>query len=169
MSAQDVILGARVAHVRELKSEVERLKSENARLRDENSALLAHFELALVAAQDLRALPPGGRLVLVDGWNRILGAGKIAANPADLVAKMRARLVEDPDDFVWIVFDGPKENVVNEPRLRVSYTGGTGPHRADRFIVDFVRMARYLGLHDRVSVETDDKDFLSRIRRITRG
>ena len=54
MSAQDVILGSRVAHVRELKAEIESLKAENAALRDERDSLKAHFDLALLAAMDLR-------------------------------------------------------------------------------------------------------------------
>ena len=72
MSAQDVILGARVARLGELKAEVARLKAENARLRDENAALAHHFDLALLAAEDLRTLPPDGRLVVLDGWNLVL-------------------------------------------------------------------------------------------------
>ena len=43
--------------------------------------------------------------------------------------------------------------------VRISYTGGQGEHRADKFIVDFVRMAAYLGLADKVSVRTNDKGF----------
>ncbi len=57
MSAQDLILGARVAHVRELKAELAQEKAANAALRDENAALKAHFDFALLAAQDLRDLP----------------------------------------------------------------------------------------------------------------
>ena len=41
MSSQDIIMGARVAHVRELKSEIERLRAENTRLRDECESLRA--------------------------------------------------------------------------------------------------------------------------------
>ena len=165
MSAQDVILGARVAHVRELKTEIERLKAENTRLRDENTSLRSHFGLALLAAQDLRGLSPEGKFILVDGWNLILGAKKEAFSPDDLVAKARRHLGDRPLDFVWIIFDGPKENSFNEDRLRVSYTGGTGPHRADKMITDFVRMARYLGLHRQIEVRTHDKDFLADVRR----
>lgn len=169
MNAQDVILGSRVAHVRELKAEVERLKSDNRRLRDENAALSAHFELALVAAQDLRAMPAEGRFLIVDGWNCILGAGRRAGSPTELVAGIKAELAAHPDDFAWVVFDGPKENAWQEDRLRVSYTGGNGPHRADQFICDFVRMAKYLGLEGRIEVRTQDKDFRREIERIGRG
>ena len=58
MSSQDIMMGARVAHVRELKSEIERLRRENTRLRGESESLRAHFDLALLAAEDLRGLPP---------------------------------------------------------------------------------------------------------------
>ena len=169
MSAQDLILGSRVAHVRELKGELAREKAANAALRDENAALKAHFDFALLAAADLRALPPGGVLEIWDGWNLILGASRVAQGRDELVAQARMRLAE-PDAAalrVWIVFDGPRESVVNEARLRVSYTGGMGEHRADRFIVAFVRMAAYLGLADRIKVRTSDKDFLRTVKRLS--
>lgn len=167
MNAQDVILGTRVAHIRELKTEIERLKADNARLRAENDELSHHLDLAALAAEDLRGLSPSGRLVLVDGWNMILSTDKQARNPAELVARMKAYLGTHPDDFVWIVFDGPRENARQEGRLRLSYTGGTGPHRADRFISDFVRMARFRGDLSRIEVLTYDKDFKKTIERLT--
>ena len=171
MSAQDLILGARVAHVRELKTELARAKAENAALRDENAALKAHFDFALLAAQDLRALPADGKLELWDGWNLILGATKSARSRDELVAQAKARLAAPGAEAlrVWIVFDGPRESVVNDGRLRVSYTGGAGEHRADRFITAFVRMAAYLGLAGRVAVRTNDKDFSREAMRMIEG
>lgn len=169
VKAQDVILGSRVAHLRELKAEIDRLKAENARLRDENAELHHHLDLAALAAEDLRALPPDGKLVLVDGWNLILSTDKVARDPKDLEAQMTAYLAAHPADVVWIVFDGPKENARQEGRLRLSYTGGMGPHRADRFITDFVRMARFRGDLARIEVLTHDKDFLAGLRRLGLG
>ncbi len=166
MNAQDVILGSRVMYLRELKAEIAKLKAENARLHDENAELKNHFDLAILAAEDLKALPEGGRLVIVDGWNMILGADKIAKNPAELEAWARARLVSNPSDFVWIVYDGPKESVKQEGRLRLSWTGGTGAHRADRFICDFLRMAAFRGYISKIAVKTSDKDFLKDVRRL---
>lgn len=166
MNAQDVILGSRVAHLRELKTEIDRLKAENARLRAENEELNHHLDLAALAAEDLRGLSPDGRLVLVDGWNQILSTDKQAKDPQELLVQMKAYLADHPDDVVWIVFDGPKENARQDGRLRVSYTGGTGPHRADRFITDFVRMARFRGDLARIEVRTHDKDFLRTCRRL---
>ena len=160
-SAQDIIMGSRVAHVRELKAEIARLKADNARLRDESAALAAHFDMALLAAADLRALETGRKLVIVDGWNMLLGAKKGARDRADLVARWK-----DSPDRVWIVFDGPDEAVSHPDGVRVSYTGGTGAQRADRFVCDFLRMAKYLGLADRVEVRTNDKDFLKQVEKI---
>lgn len=167
-SAQEIMMGSRVAHVRELKAEIERLKAENARLGAENAELKAHFELALLAAAELRELAGDrtARFVIVDGWNLILGANREAASPEALVAQIREERSRRPQDFFWIVFDGPRESCRVENRLRISYTGGTGAHRADRFICDFVRMAKFLGLADVIEVRTHDKDFLSQVRRI---
>lgn len=163
MSAQDLILGARVAHLKELKTEIARLKAENAALKVEKEALDAHFALALIAAHDLEA---ASRLEIWDGWNLILGATKKAHDRDELLEQARARLATESDLRIWIVFDGHDERVRNEERLRVSYTGGTGLHRADRLIVDFVRTAVYLGLGDKVSVRTNDKDFIRQIDRL---
>ena len=171
MSAQNVILGARVAHVRELKDALAKEKASNAALRDELAALKAHFDFALLAAAVLRALPPDGRLEIWDGWNLILGATKEARDRDALLAQARARLAAPGAAGlrVWIVFDGAKEAVSNDGRLRVSYTGGDGAHRADRLITAFVRMAAYLGLADRVDVRTNDKDFVRAVTRLGAG
>lgn len=168
MDAQDVMLGARVAHVRELKAALAQAKAENAALRDENAALRAHFDFALLAAEDLRGLPPDGRLEIWDGWNLILGSPKEAKDRPALIAQAKARLAQDATGAlrVWIVFDGPEERVAQEGRLRVSYTGGTGAHRADRLIVSFVRMAAYLGLAGRLAVRTNDRDFARDAKRL---
>lgn len=157
MSAQDLILGTRVAHLRELKTEIDRLKAENAALKDENAALKAHLDQALLALADLKN---GAQLELWDGWNLILGAKKVAKDRADLIRQAKAT-----GKHVWIVFDGPDESVRTDGLVRISYTGGTGEHRADRFIVDFVRSAAYLGLAGGVSVRTNDKDFLATLSR----
>lgn len=168
MDAQDLMLGARVAHVRELRTALARAKAENAALRDECAALRAHFDFALLAAAELRGLPPDGRLEIWDGWNLILGAQKEARDRPALISQAKARLSQDSGEAlrIWIVFDGPEERVAQAGRLRVSYTGGTGAHRADRLIVSFVRMAAYLGLADRITVRTNDKDFARDVKRL---
>ncbi len=166
MNAQDVILGARVVHVRELKAEVARLKAENSRLNAENEELRTHFALALLAADDLRRLPEGGRFIIVDGWNLVLAADREAGDRDDLVRQMRAYLAEHPLDFVWIVFDGSHESSTVEGRLRVSYTGGVGPQRADRMICDFLRMARFSGDISHIDVRTHDKGLLKAVDKL---
>ena len=151
-------MGSRLARVRELQTALGKAAAENAALHNELDSLKAHFDMALLAAMDLKS---GEALEIWDGWNLILGAQKEAKDRADLVAQAKAS-----GKRVWIVLDGHDENVVLDGRVRVSYTGGEGEHRADKFIVDFVRMAKYLGLADRVSVRTHDKDFLAKLRKI---
>lgn len=158
MTTQDIMLGARGVHIRELKTQLQRITAENAALRSECDALRAHLDMAVLAAVELREGQP---LELWDGWNLILGAQREAHDKADLIAQAHACARR-----VWIVFDGPDENVRNEGLVRISYTGGTGEHRADRFIIDFVRMAHYLGLSQHVSVRTNDKEFRKKIERI---
>ena len=166
MTAQQIINDSRVLHLRELKTENARLKAENAALRDANAQFGAHFDLALTAARDLETLPKDGKLVIVDGWNMILGAKKIARDKEELLAKAKTYIAEHPLDFVWIVYDGPRFAASVDGRLRVSYTGGGGEHRADKFICDFLRMARLRGDISKVEVRTEDKDFLRNVVRI---
>ena len=158
MSAQDIIRSAQLTHVRELQTALTRAAAKNAALRDELDSLKAHFDLALLAAMDLKGSEP---LEIWDGWNLILGAQKEAKDRADLIAQAKAS-----GKRVWIVFDGHDENVKLDGKVRVSYTGGQGEHRADKFIIDFVRMAAYLGLADKVSVRTNDKDFRKAVERL---
>ena len=158
MNAQDIIRSSQLTHVRELQTALTKEAAENAALHDELDSLKAHFDLALLAAMDLRNGEP---LEIWDGWNLILGAKKEAKDRADLIAQAKAS-----GKRVWIVLDGHDENVKLEGNVRISYTGGQGEHRADKFIIDFVRMAAYLGLADKVSVRTNDKDFRKAVARL---
>lgn len=158
MSAQDMIFESRMTHIRELKAELEKLRRENAALKDENSSLKSHLDLAILAAEELGK---GEAIELWDGWNMILDP-KIAVRDLNGLVAM----AKEKGGKVWIVMDGPRENVVNDGNVRVSYTGGTGEHRADRFIIDFVRMARYVGRAGQVSVCTSDKDFAEAVKRL---
>ena len=159
MSAQDIIADSRVVHVRELKTEVAKLKADNSALRSELGSLKSHFDLALLAAMDLKG---GESLEIWDGWNLILGAQKEAKDRTDLIEQAKAS-----GKRVWIVFDGHEESVANDGNVRISYTGGQGEHRADKFIIDFVRMAAYLGLADKISVRTNDKTFRKEVARLS--
>ena len=158
MSAQDIIMGTRLEHIRELKTAIEKLKAENAALRDERDSLKAHLDMAILAMMDLKGGEP---LEVWDGWNLILGSPKEAKDRADLLAQAKAT-----GKRVWIVLDGHDENVTLDGNVRVSYTGGQGEHRADKFITDFVRMAAYLGLTDKLTVRTNDKDFRKAVKRL---
>ena len=161
-----MIEAARLVRVRELQTALTKAAAENLRLKTENEMLFAHFDLAVLAANDLAALPPDGRLVIVDGWNMILGANKVAKDRAELIAQAKAHVAEHPSDFVWIVLDGPRASSSVDGRVRVSYTGGVGAHRADEFICDFLKMARFRGDIRRIEVRTDDKDFKKEVKRI---
>lgn len=158
MTAQDIIKSSQLTRVRELQTALKKAAAENAALRNELDSLKAHFDLALLAAMDLKS---GETLEIWDGWNLILGAQKVAKDRADLIAQAKAS-----GKRVWIVFDGHDENVKLDGKVRISYTGGQGEHRADKFIVDFVRMAAYLGCANRVTIRTADKDFLAKVRQI---
>ncbi len=169
MTTNEIFMGARVAHVRELKAEVARLREELAHTRSELESLRNHFALALEAARDADTLPAGARLLVVDGWNAVLGSVSVIP-PSErrgsseeleeaLYRRVRAWLAAHPSDAAWIVFDGSKAGGRSEPRLRISYTGGSGAHRADRMVCDYLRMRRLSGASHDVIVATQDKDF----------
>ena len=166
MGSQDQMLASRLARLSMIKDELARVKAENARLRDEMASLRSHFDLALLAAADLAALPPGGRLVIFDGWNLVLGANRIASSRDELIGIAKKRLAENPGDFAWIVFDGPAARSTLDGRLRVTYTGGEGSQRTDRLVCDFLRMAALSGRSGEVEVVTDDRRFGDEARRL---
>ena len=150
-------MSSQLTHVRELKMALTKAAAENAALLDELDSLKAHLDMALLAAMDLK---DGESLEIWDGWNLILGSPKEAKDRADLIAQAKAS-----GKRVWIVLDGHDENVTLDGNVRISYTGGQGEHRTDKFIIDFVRMAAYLGLADKLSVRTNDKDFRKAVER----
>ena len=64
----------------------------------------------------------------------------------------------------WLVFDGSEENSYRSGSYRVTYTGGTGSHRADRLILDYVHAAKLLGFDtSRIAVETADKSLARKV------
>ena len=160
MNTQSLQIAARLGEARKLREEHAVLKRENARLRDEIASLEAHLDLAQTVLVDLGA--EGRRLVLVDGWNLILGAGSRFRTREALAAHYAALVEADPALVVWIIMDGPKANTEGQGRLRITYTGGTGSQRADRFIKSVVRAAGFLGLGTKVEIHTRDKDLLKR-------
>lgn len=169
MNANQLFIDTRAVHVRELKGEITRLNDELAHTRAELDSLRSHFALALAAARDADNLPAGGHLVIVDGWNALLCSVNVLdtterrKTPAEKRMRLRelARVWLDthPADFIWIVFDGTTADGSAENRLRTTFTGGTGQHRADRLVCDYLRMRRLTGTSHEVIVLTEDKDF----------
>lgn len=169
MDSQATILASRIARIREYKDEIARLRAENLRLRGEVEARESHFSLALMAAVDFALLPHDGRFIIVDGWNIVLGDGRRKKrNPKRIVEIARRHLAIHKADFIWIVWDGQDEGGWQDGRLRVSWTGGTGKQRADRFICDFIRMARWRGLAERLRILTSDKELKKSAKRLVR-
>ncbi|MBQ5530773.1 MAG: hypothetical protein IIT98_02060 [Kiritimatiellae bacterium] len=162
--AQQAILGARVFRVRELNAQIARLKEENSDLREKVALFESHFALAVLAARDFASAD--GAYYVVDGWNLVLGAHRLAASSAELVAKTRAFLDVHAGAFAWIVFDGGRAASDLDGRMRISYTGGTGSQRADRLILDFVRMAGLSGESGRICVVTRDRKLASEAVRL---
>ena len=169
MTSNDLLNATRLTHVRELKAENAQLREELARTRAELDAARSHFALALAAARDADRLPPEGRLLIVVGWNALLGSASIlsaeeklrtpSGKEALLAARVQAWLAAHPPDRAWIVFDGAHAGGRADGRLRISFTGGTGAHRADRLVCDYLRMCRFAGALRTVLVATEDKDF----------
>ena len=166
MTTNDIFRDTRVAHVRELKAEVARLKEELARTREARESLDRHFALALAAARDAERMQCDAELLIVDGWNAVIGTHHLDAAACEagrdrLVERLRARVAADPRLHAWALFDGAEMGAAAEAegRLRMGYTGGTGAHRADRMVCDYLRMRKILGLNHPVTVITDDKDF----------
>ncbi len=169
MDGQATILASRFARLREMRDEIERLHRENLRLRSEAEATQGHFALALMAALDLALLPADGRFIIVDGWNIALGDGRRRRAPKELAAIARRHLAIHSRDFVWIVWDGPDAGGTQRDRLRMSWTGGVGKQRADRFICDFIRMANWRGMARRIRLLTTDRELLAEARRLLKG
>ena len=188
MTANNVIEDARVARVRELKTALAAAKERLVRVEDERDSLLAHFDLALVALHDFEHLGEGAQLQIIDGWNAILRHRNVSKLTSEEVSKLKADYLaslgivppsgclnpqsafakatadkpstsnSQPSTLTWIIFDGSEANSYRSGAYRVTYTGGTGPHRADRLILDYVHAARILGLDtSQIMVDTADK------------
>ena len=178
MTANTIIEDARVARVRALKTALAEAKERLVRVEEERDSLFAHFDLALVALHDFEGLGEGAQLHIIDGWNAILRHRNVSKLTSEEISKLKAdylaglgivpqpttlnsqptTLNSQPSTLTWIVFDGSEENSYRSGAYRVTYTGGTGPHRADRLILDYVHAARILGFDtSRITVDTADK------------
>ena len=182
MNSNDIIADARIMRLRELKSSLDDVKARLAKVTAERDMMSAHFSLGLAALHDFERLPDGAVFRIIDGWNAILrlrNVSKLAPEDISLLKKeyLAGLGIEPPPDAgatvcsgdlppvtTWIVFDGKVANSYRCGGSRVTYTGGTGAHRADRMILDFVNAARVLGLDvSRMTVETCDKDLIRHV------
>ena len=164
LTVNDIMQDSRLTHVRELKTEVARLKAELASANAACREWENHFALALAAARDADNLPSGGAILAIDGWNVVFNSrfkadGDAHEGKRRLIEAVQAYAHAHPAVFTWLVFDGSEENAEEAGSFRVSYTGGTGEHRADRLITDYVRMMRLAGRRASVTVVTNDKSF----------
>ncbi len=169
MTANDIFKDARVMHVRELKDKLAKVTAELSATRAELESLKEHTELAILAAKDIDAIPEGGTMIIVDGWNAALNS----VNGVNWREK-RAKLINFSkwltktyqEYFVWIVFDGATAGGESKQNIRISYTGGNGEHRADKMICDFLRMLKIHNSNMPVAVVTNDKDFSANAKRL---
>ena len=166
MDSQSTILASRFARLKEYHDELVRVRAENSRLRDEMESRDTHFALALMAAVDFAMLPEDGLFIIVDGWNIVLSTGRRKRTPATIRTLSKRYLELHPHDFIWIVWDGPDEGGSQHGRFRQSWTGGIGKQRADRFICDFLRFARWRGKAKRIRVITIDRELSETAKRI---
>ncbi|MBR0198335.1 MAG: hypothetical protein IJQ34_09415 [Kiritimatiellae bacterium] len=172
MDVQATILASRFAGVSAMRDENAKLKVENAKLKQELAVLNNHFDFALTAAADLHSLEEGGRFIIIDGWNILLGDDRARLRKENtefgvfwqkkssvkgLCEVIEKFLAEHPKDYIWLVLDGQDEKTIVKDRYRITYTGGVGPQRADKMIVSFVRMAHFRDDPNKIVVVTADK------------
>jgi len=175
MNSNDIFGEARVRHVRELKAALAETRERLLKAESERDLILAHFPLALTALRDFECLEEGAQLRVIDGWNAVLRLRNVSKLSQEEVSALKRKYLAEfgisgeeeagsaPVD-TWIVFDGKIPDSFRSGRCRVTYTGGTGPHRADRMIADYVNAAAVLGLDvSRITVETSDRDLASRV------
>ena len=192
MTANNIIEDARVARVRELKIELAAAKARLTQAEADRDVLVSHLHLALMVLHDFERLSAGMNLRIIDGWNAILRFRNVSKLTSEDISRIKAEylanlgIVPPPakitDDgrtttgdhlasincqsptAIWIVFDGPEENSFCAGQYRITYTGGTGLHRADRLILDYIHAVKLLGFDtSRIIVETGDKAFLRHI------
>ena len=177
MKSNDIFADARVMQVRELKAALAETKARLAKAESERDLLAAHFSLAMAALHDFESLAAGAELRIIDGWNAILRMKNVSKLSAEKISELKkeylaklgilepaAESTDLPPVSTWIIFDGKDANSYRAGAYRVTYTGGTGAHRADRMIIDYVNAAKVLGLDvSRIAVETADKDLSKRI------
>ena len=177
MKSNDIFADARVMQVRELKAALAETKARLAKAESERDLLAAHFSLGMAALHDFESLAAESELRIIDGWNAILRMKNVSKLSSENISDLKKSYLTGlgisepapegadlPPVSSWIVFDGKDANSYRAGVYRVTYTGGTGAHRADRMIIDYVNVAKVLGLDvSRIVVETADKDLSKRL------
>jgi hypothetical protein len=117
-------------------------------------------------------------VLLLDGHNVLFGLPARYSPPrggALSDADKRKKLTEDivrlvarsPAVRAWIVFDGPKRHDTQAaPNVRVTYSGGTGEHRADSVILDNIRFFKSAAPEVGVFLVSNDADLCQSARRL---
>jgi len=135
----------------------------NAILRHRNVSKLTSEEISRLKADYLAGLgiiPPNSQPAGTTGVSPVADSGDSGRDAccSHVCNPQPSTLNSQPPTRIWIVFDGADENSYQSGVYRVTYTGGTGPHRADRLILDYVHAVRLLGLDTaRITVDTADK------------
>lgn len=121
---------------------------------------------------------PTETILLCDGHNIIFGLPARYNPPRGRTAtdaEKRQHFVQDvvrlvaasPALRAWIVFDGPtRSDTEAAPNVRVTYSGGTGEHRADGVLVDNVRFFKSAQPEVPVLLVSDDRELCSNARRL---
>ena len=117
-------------------------------------------------------------ILLVDGHNVLFGLPARYNPPrggALTDAEKRKKLTDDvtrltasnPAVRAWIVFDGPtRSDTQAAANVRVTYSGGTGEHRADGVILDNLRFFKTTSPETAVILVSNDGDLCSAARRL---
>lgn len=112
-------------------------------------------------------------ILLVDGHNVLFGL-PARYNPSRGTAlndaEKRKKLTEDivritapnPAVRAWVVFDGPtRSDTQAAANVRVTYSGGTGEHRADGVLLDNLRFFKTTSPETAVILVSNDRDLCS--------
>jgi hypothetical protein len=131
------------------------------------------------AARLSRALAGGETaILLVDGHNALFGhpsrytpargTALTEAEKRHLLAADLARIAApNPALRICIVFDGPsRSDTQAAPNVRVTYSGGTGEHRADGVLLDNIRFFKSASPDTSVILASDDQDLCVNARRL---
>lgn len=117
-------------------------------------------------------------ILLIDGHNVLFGlpvrynpARGGALNDSDKRKKLTADIVRltapNPAVRAWIVFDGPtRHDTQASPNVRVTYSGGTGEHRADNVLLDNIRFFKTASPETTVFLASNDHDLCEAARKL---